>query len=282
MYKFISGKAAVTATVFILIFSFVVIEGLCYAEMSIIKIKNREASGLLPMVKTMLSEEGDAFADTLTNSIIVNDSPESINKIREFLNNFDQPVPQVKIRIRFEEEGSSSERGVSVAGRASGKRWTISTGQRRRDGVHLSVRDRKGNRNRYSETFINVLSGSAAYISVGKMVPFTEQWIFLCRRYAHFGETIRFKHISTGMEVKPVVAGNLVHIDIVPRISYIEAGSPGVIRFMEASTRLVVPRGEWVRLGGDSKESNDVIRQILSVSSAESRNNLSLLLKVDL
>ncbi|MDY7038550.1 MAG: secretin N-terminal domain-containing protein [Thermodesulfobacteriota bacterium] len=282
MYKIISGKATVTVTFFILIFSFVAIAGPCYAEMIIIKIQNREASGVLPIVKTMLSGEGDAFADTLTNSIVINDSPESINKIREFLNHFDQPVPQLKIRIRFEEEGSSSERGVTISGRPSGKRWTVSTGQRRRDGLHLSVKDRKGNRNKYSETFIHVLSGSAAYINVGDMVPFTEQWIFLCRRYAHFGETVRFKHISTGMEVKPVMAGHLVHIDIVPRISYIRAGRPGVIRFMEASTRLIIPIGEWVRLGGDSKESNDVIRQILSVSTAESHHNLSLLLKVDL
>jgi len=83
------------------------------------------------------------------------------------------------------------------------------------------------------------------------------------------------------MEVRPVVAGDHVHIEIVPRISYQEAGKRGVIRFIEASTRLSIPRGRWIIIGGNREESNEVIRDILSRGSAEKRSTLSLSLMVE-
>ena len=56
--------------------------------------------------------------------------------------------------------------------------------------------------------------------------------------------------------VLPVIAGDLVHIDIIPMISHEEKGRPGVIRFVDASTQISVPRGKWVIIGGSSAKSN--------------------------
>lgn len=71
-----------------------------------------------------------------------------------------------------------------------------------------------------------------------------------------------------------------MHIEIVPKISYEEAGERGVIRFIEASTRLSVPRGRWTTTGGSNEEGNEVIRDILSSGSTEKRSTLSLSLMV--
>ncbi|MFQ5843228.1 MAG: hypothetical protein ACE5I8_12425, partial [Thermodesulfobacteriota bacterium] len=94
-------------------------------------------------------------------------------------------------------------------------------------------------------------------------------------------ETISFRSIETGMEVRPVVAGDQVYIEIIPRISYEEAGGRGVIRFIEASTRLSVPRGRWTTIGGSNEEGNEVVRDILSSGSTEKRSTLSLSLMVE-
>ena len=83
------------------------------------------------------------------------------------------------------------------------------------------------------------------------------------------------------MEVKPVVAGDRVHIEIVPRISYEEAGQRGIIRFTEASTRLSIHRGRWTTIGGSSETTNEVIRDILSSGSTDKRSTLCLSLMVD-
>ena len=255
--------------------------GICLADMEIFGIQFREASDLLPLVKTMLSDEGRATVDIRTNSIFVTDGRESLDRIRELLKGFDTPVPQVRIRFKFEEESLSKNRDISASGGVSGKGWSVSAGKAKRDGVRVRARDGKGTQERYSESFITVLSGSAAYISVGKEIPFTDRWVDLSRRYARYGQRVSFKKIETGMEVRPIVAGERVNIEITPRVSYEEAGKRGVIRFTEASTRLVVTRGRWVSLGGHSKESNEVIRQILSRRSARDNTDVSLSLMVE-
>jgi len=277
--KYLMRSSVIVMSFFI--FLFIAPVNTCPAEMALIKIKYRNASSMLPLVKTMLSSEGKAAVDRLTNSILVTDRAENLNTIREFLAAHDKPVPQVRVRFRFQEERVSDDRDISASGRVSGKHWSLSTGGRTREGVSVRVRDRKASLERTSESFITVLSGSAAYISVGKRIPFTERWIYLSRRYAHFSESVSFQYVETGMDVKPVVSGDHVYIDIIPRVSYEDRRHRGVIRFTEASTRLFVPRGRWVSLGGHSKESNEVIRQILSKRSAGRSTNISLSLMVE-
>jgi hypothetical protein len=129
--------------------------------------------------------------------------------------------------------------------------------------------------------FLSVLSGRTGFISVGKEIPFTERWMILCRRYAHYHETVRFLTIDTGMEIRPVVAGDLAHIHIIPRISHMQRGEQGIIRFIEAQTRLTAPRGQWVSLGGHMQQSNDVIRQILAAGTRSNQSNMVLRIRAD-
>jgi type II secretory pathway component GspD/PulD (secretin) len=257
----------------ILLLSIFALVNLSLAEIAIIKIHFRDASELLPMVETLLSPEGKASVDTRTNSIIIKDRRESMDKIREVLALSDKPAGQVRIRLRFQEEDLTRERDISVSGKISGKRGSVAIWKTKRDGVSVNVRN--------SEVNITVVSGGSAYIRVGKDIPYTERWVYLSRRYAHFVEGVRFRRIETGMEVRPVVAGDQVHIEIVPRISYEEAGGRGVIRFIEASTRLSIPRGRWITIGGSNEEGNEVIRDILSSGSTQKRSTLSLSLMVE-
>jgi len=278
---FVYPKKVFPVILSILFLSLIALVNLSLAEIAVIRIDFRDASELLPMVETLLSPEGKAFVDTRTNSIIIKDRRESLDRIREVLAQSDKPGEQVRIRFRFQEEDLSRERDISVSGKVSGKRGSVVIGKRKRDGVNVNIRDSEANQRHHSESFITVVSGGSAYIRVGKDIPYTERWVYLCRRYAHFVEAVNFRSIETGMEVRPVVARDHVHIEIVPRISYQEAGKRGVIRFIEASTRLSIPRGRWIIIGGNREESNEVIRDILSRGSAKKRSTLSLSLMVE-
>jgi hypothetical protein len=87
--------------------------------------------------------------------------------------------------------------------------------------------------------------------------------------------------METGMEVRPVLTKERVHLEIIPRVSYREPGEKGVIRFSEASTRVSVSKGEWITIGGHGHRSNEVIREILSRRSAEDQATMSLSLMVE-
>jgi len=251
------------------------------AEVAIIEVNHRNVSDILPLVETLLSPGGKAVPDSRTNIIIVNDTSESIAKIKALVTDMDKPAEQVRIRIRFQETGVSQDRDLSASGRISGDRWSVGTGRSRREGVHVRARDTRVNRQGTTESFISVMSGSSAYLWIGKDIPFTEQWVYLTRRYARVMERVNFQRVETGFEVRPVVSGNNAHIEIIPRMSSLEERDRGVVRFTEASTTMTVPRGQWVTIAGASEQTNEVIRDILSTGSSSANSSLSLSLMVE-
>jgi type II secretory pathway component GspD/PulD (secretin) len=250
------------------------------AEVAVIKVNYRSAAEILPQVQNLLTPEGKASVDTRTNSLIVVDTKESLAKIQAFVVSMDQPAEQVKVRFRFQEQGVSTDRDISTSGRVSGEYGSVAVGRDRREGVHVRAQDRVVNRRGNTESFISVMSGSSAYLWVGKDVPYTERWVYFAHRYAHIVETVNFQRVETGFEVLPIVAGNNVQIAIVPRISSLEKGGQ-VVRFTEAATTLSVPKGQWVTIGGSSEQSNEVFRDILSYGSSSTNSSLSLSLMVE-
>jgi type II secretory pathway component GspD/PulD (secretin) len=250
------------------------------AEVAVIKVNYRSAADVLPQVQDLLSPEGKASVDTRTNSLIVVDTKESLAKIQAFVASMDQPAEQVKVRFRFQEQGVSTNRGAGASGTVAGDRWSVTTGGDRREGVHVRARDTVVNRRGNTESFISVMSGSSAYLWVGKEVPYTEQWVYFTHHYAHVVETVNFQRVETGFEVRPIVIGNNVQVEIVPRISSFDK-KERVVRFTEAATTLTVPKGQWVTIGGSSEQSNEVFRDILSYGSSSTNSTLSLSLMVE-
>jgi type II secretory pathway component GspD/PulD (secretin) len=250
------------------------------AEVAVIKVNYRSAADVLPQVQDLLSPEGKASVDTRTNSLIVVDTKESLAKIQAFVASMDQPAEQVKVRFRFQEQGVSTNRGAGASGTVAGDRWSVTTGGDRREGVHVRARDTVVNRRGNTESFISVMSGSSAYLWVGKEVPYTEQWVYFTHHYAHVVETVNFQRVETGFEVRPIVIGNNVQVEIVPRISSFDK-KERVVRFTEAATTLTVPKGQWVTIGGSSEQSNEVFRDILSYGSSSANSTLSLSLMVE-
>jgi len=255
--------------------------GSSLAEVAVIKVNYREASDLLPLVQSLLSPEGKASLDERTNSIIVNDTGESVAKIRAFVATMDKPAEQVRVRFRFKEASLSTDRDISTSGKVSGKHWSVGTGGAEEEGVHVRAQDSRAQHRGQTESFISVMSGSTAYIWVGRDIPFTQRWVYLTHTYAHEVETVQFQRVETGFEVKPVVAGDRVHVEIVPRISSLEDRERGVVRLTEASTKVTVLRGQWVTIGGTSEKSNEATRAILSTGSSSSNSTLSLSLMVE-
>ncbi len=265
----------------VLVISLTIMVGSSLAEVAVIKVNYRSASDILPVVETLLSPGGKAALDIRTNTIIVNDTSESVAKIQALVAKMDKPSEQVRIRFRFQETGLTRDRDLSASGKVSGDRGSVATGRSRREGVHVRARDTRVNRQGVTESFVSVMSGSFAYLWVGRDIPFTEQWVYLSRRYARVVEKVNFQRVETGFEVRPVVTGKSVHIEIIPRISSLEEGERGVVRLTEASTTITVVKGQWVTLGGTSEQSNEAIRDILSTGSSSTKTALSLSLKVE-
>lgn len=255
--------------------------GPCLAETAVIPMQYRSADEALPMVRQLLSPEGRAVADGRTNRLLVVDEEEAIRQVRAFLEGFDRPGKQARIRVRFEEANSGRSTAVQGKVRTSGDRWSVSLGKPiKKDGAEIHFQDGSRSRQGSAEFFLSVVSGSPAYMMVGQDIIYNQRWADLTRRYAGITESVTIQRIETGFEVKPVILKAHAEVEIIPRIS---RGGPGsrVIQFTEASTRLSAPLGEWVTIGGASRESNEVIRAILEAGRGNTVSMTSISLLVE-
>ncbi|MFO7707823.1 MAG: secretin N-terminal domain-containing protein [Desulfobacterales bacterium] len=246
------------------------------AAVQVIAVKYRSAAELVPIVRTLLSADGKVSADERTNSLIIVDSEEAIARVMHSLAAIDTLPRQVTVRVRFQESAERDERSASAGVRVSGESGSVSAGRppRDRDGVEVRVQDRTQRSSGSSEQFISTLSGSWAFISVGREVPYTARWAEICRRH---GQTVVFHRMETGFEVKVVLQGALAEVEIVPRISGTSAGGrPGEVRFTEASTRVQVPTGRWISIGGSEQGANEVVRAILEAGASRHSSQIGI------
>ncbi len=268
------------------IFSFMLvfqpITGICQNSTEVIQVKFRKVSEIVEFVKMMVSEDGNISIDNRTNTIVVTDDQERIGKIKSLIKRLDVLPKQIRVRVRFQEENIVNDRSIAAEGTVSGDNVKITTRNRKKDGIDIRVSDRNISKNKQSEYFINVLSGSPAYIITGENVIYRERWNYLLEKYAGTNERLNIQRIETGFDVKPTVTGDTVDIEIIPRISYRDPGRrQKIIRFTEASTTISAHLNQWVTIGGAQKEDSEVIREILEYATSANSSSLSISLMVE-
>jgi len=138
---------------FCLIIAALCFPALSHGETAIIPVRFRNASEMLPVVQNMLSPQGRIAVDVQSNSLVIVDTPESIQNVQAFLEGMDKPVKQARIKLRFHELGASVSRSVGADARVSGKDWSITTGGKATDGVDVRMQDRRVDQTGSSEYF---------------------------------------------------------------------------------------------------------------------------------
>jgi type II secretory pathway component GspD/PulD (secretin) len=218
------------------------------SEVDVVKVEYRRAAELVPVVQSLLSPEGTVTVSERINSLVIVDTPEAIQRVHAYLERFDRPVEQVRIRVRFHTTAADNQRAAAARGRYSTDDLSVSTGGKRRDGVDISVADRERRQISSSEAFVVAMSGSPAFIRTGKEIPYRRGSAFFSR-YAPGDGTIAWQNVESGFEVTPTIVGDNAHLKIVPRLAY-DHRKDGVVRFFAAQTELTVPLGQWVEIGG--------------------------------
>ena len=248
-------------------------------EVAVIKVQYRSAAELVPVVQSMLSAGGSVTVSQRVNSLVIVDNPEAIRRVHAFLEQFDKPVEQVRIHVRFNTADSDEESAIAARGRYSKDKVSVAVGRKKKDGVDISLEDREHRRSSTSSAFVVAMSGSPAFIRAGKEIPYRQGSAFF-RRHAPGGATVAWQKAESGFEVTPIVVGDNVHLKIVPRIAY-DDRKDAVIRFFGAQTELTTPFGQWVEIGGTTDQQNEIFREILSQSmgSGNSVNSISIMVE---
>ena len=244
-------------------------------DVAVIRVKYRWAGELAPIVQSMLSPDGSVTVSERVNSLVIVDNPDAIQRVRAYLDQFDKPPEQVRIRVRFHEQRTGEAGSISARGRVSGDDWHAATGGRRKDGADISVEEGRRQRTNFSEHAVIATTGQAAYIVAGKEIPYHERWPDLSRRYGRGVNTVIFQVVETGFDVTPIISDENVLLKIVPRMAY-DDDTDAVVRFYGAQTEVRVPYGRWVEIGGVGDQQNEVIKEILSRGRNDQTTSMSM------
>ncbi len=279
-------KQPFLALALVLLICLLTVEAGAHEEVVQIRLKNRYAGEILPMAAPLVSPGGHISADTRSNSLIVIDNPAVIARIRRLVEELDHEVPLLKIRVRYECAESDQTADACASARVESGDTAIAVGSQRSDdsGIEADVQAGRRQAQRQSEYILRVRSGGIAYLESGYDVPHRDRWSDLSRRYGYIPKGVVFRRVTSGYHIRPVLMGDQVRIEIVPRISYLDnRGRDQNIQFTQAATTLFAPLDTWVDIGGVLGGQREIDRQILSDSrhASDDRLTMRLLVTID-
>jgi type II secretory pathway component GspD/PulD (secretin) len=252
------------------------------SEFKIITLQHVFAKDLLPIIEPMVGVDG--AANGMNNQLIVRATPERMREIEAIVAQFDVTKVNRKITVKSSNDVQTLRERTEATGAVKVGKVTVANDKKARpNSGRVDVERNSSNSSQNSNQFINVLDGERAFIKVGQIVPFTQEWVTITRRYIQIDRTTDWREITTGFAVRPRTIGDAnskqVELEITPRIA--KLNSQGFIDFEDLKTIINVKLGDWVDIGGTMQQNDDVSRKILGIQSSSSQQQSSLVVKVD-
>ncbi len=261
-------------------------------ETEIIHVDNASAQDLVDPIQSILTDRGKVEVDKRSNSIIINEIPENIPLVQQFVKELDKETSQIKISAQIVEVSSTAleEIGVdwtlngskevrkssgysadydhttSVSGAESADRmsdvaaeFTFSTVQPGWDltaTIQALVSD--GNGKIVAHPEITTVDNKEAKIQSGQKIPI--------KTFDPSGNVvITFEEVGTILRVTPhITSENRILMHLLPERSFYEYDPNGVIiNSKNAETNVVVENGQTVVIGGLTTQ--DVIESHVGV-----------------
>lgn len=256
-------------------------------EFKIITLQHRFASDLLPIIEPMVGADGTATG--MNNQLILRAAPERMRDIEATVEKLDVARVNRKITVNTNNNIQTQRDRVDANGKVKVGKVTIGNNNGGNDSHakpnsgNVDIESNSSNTQQNSSQFLNVLDGERAFIRAGQIVPFTQEWVTITRRYMQIDRTTDWREITTGFAVRPRTVGNpkekQVELEITPRIA--KLNGQGFIDFEELTTIVRTTLGNWVDIGGTMQQNDEVSRKILGMQNTSNQQKSSLSIKVD-
>ena len=247
-------------------------------EFKIFTLQHRFASDLLPIVEPMVGADGTA--NGIDNQLIIRAQPERMREIEAIVAQMDAARVNRKISVNTSNSLQTQSERIEANGKVKLGKVTVGNDRRAKPNTgNIDIENSSSNIKQNSNQFINVLDGERAFIRVGQIVPFSQEWVTITRRYIQVDRFTDWREVTTGFAVRPRTINNTVELEITPRIARLN--NQGYIDFEELTTVIRTPLGSWVDIGGTMQQNDEVSRKILGLQSSSGQQNSNLSVKVD-
>lgn len=243
-----------------------------WAEVKVVQMQHRAPTEIAEQVRTMLDdgEKVQAAGDFL----VIRASGESLTAALELIKGLDRPAEQLVIQVRFRQEHQQ------VGSRTGG---AVHYGT---DGLAVSgdsVRLLGNSRDQQLQT-LRVQEGSAAWLEVGRDIPYTEELAVFSGDIEGVAEKTAYRNVSTGFSVVPQqVLGDNVLLEIDPRIMAAEGNGDRapVVSHGGTATRTTVPLGQWIELAAHLRDDDRFGRAVLYSNRSRDQGDLRIFIRID-
>lgn len=118
-------------------------------------------------------------------------------------------------------------------------------------------------------------------ISVGAEVPFVDWFFDYGVRTGYLKSATRWEQVGTRLLVEPRVVGEgqTIQVKLVPEFSYLVAGKPFAVAFVNAATKVTVANGQEFHVGGAAKDQEFYRRFLVGGSCAGQTCSVDIVLK---
>lgn len=242
-------------------------------ELRVFTLQHHFAKDLYSVITPLVGQDGTVTG--VNNQLIVRATPAQLQEIEAVIATMDVPRVNRKITVASNRNQQSTYNNTELSGNVNIGNVTIGNRQGRQ-GASVDITRQQNQSMQNSQQFIQVVDGQRAFIQVGKLVPFTQDWLLITKRYTQIARTTDWLEVSTGFAVSARTIGNQVEVEITPRITNLN--NRQTIDFETLTTVVRVNLGEWVNIGQTMQQRDDVSRKILGAQSGtfEDKSNLSI------
>ncbi|MDZ7735774.1 MAG: hypothetical protein U5P41_06535 [Gammaproteobacteria bacterium] len=153
-----------------------------------------------------------------------------------------------------------------------------------RDGDRLKykMQDRTRSSDNQNTYRVQATEGYPAHIQAGVSLPFPARNIYVAPGNVIVHDNHHYEDATSGFYVLPRVQGNMVTLEIAPRMVQVQSGhGPPIIRLQDVQTVISGRLGEWIPIGGVNQSGNRSDQEILRRSNSQTREQSDILIRVD-
>ena len=228
-------------------------------------LKHRTPQEIIPVIRPLAGVRGAVTG--MNDQLIVRATPERLAQIKRLLRRIDVPPLRLMITVKQDAENAGADRGAQLYGRAGSNAAQLNARL-------YSTQSQRGGA--YTQQ-VQALSGSPAYIQIGRAIPIMQQVITPAGQVIN---SIDYHNVSVGFYVLPRVSGNQVTLRISPRRDELSENG-GEIAIQRVQTTVSGRLGEWIDIGGAVQQIQRQSNGIGYATSAYGSEQRRVLVKVD-
>lgn len=264
--------------------------------LEVVPLRYRTAAEVIPILQPMLAREGSLSG--FQGQLVVRTTPANLEEIKRVLAGLDTAPRQLVITVRQDAEAGRSASAAEVSGSVGGDhgRVTVPGGREPRgggsvvlrdgdDSVRLDVREGSGSQADRNTQSVRVLEGREAFVRIGQSVPVRERQVQRSvvggRVVEQTVETTQFRDAADGIYVLPRLAGDRVTLDISAQRESFSGRAHGGTNVQSLVTTVSGRLGEWIEIGGVSRDSSAQQSVLLGRSATAARDSRRVQIKVE-